>query len=69
MSRNDDEIRLRITSDFTLHVTKSGIYLRTHAGPSISVEASGITLDSGNGARITLQGETVDVNRGALRVT
>ncbi len=41
------EIRLRISSDVTLRVTASGIYLRTSAGPSITVEPGGITLDSG----------------------
>ena len=52
------------TSPVALAANTSGC---RHA--STSVEASGITLDSGHGAKITLVGNTVDVNDGALKVT
>lgn len=46
-----------------------GILIRSANGASISVSDAGITLDNGRGATIKLEGPSVDVNSGALKVT
>lgn len=46
-----------------------GITLTTATGQRIAVSATGITIDNGSGATITLQGPQVSVNGGALEVT
>jgi uncharacterized protein involved in type VI secretion and phage assembly len=45
-----------------------GILIQTVGGAKISVTDSGITISTGQGATLTLQGNTVDVNNGALTV-
>ena len=45
-----------------------GIILQSASGVSIVVNDSGIYLSNGKGASITLVGETVDVNDGALTI-
>ncbi len=45
-----------------------GIQLRTTAGAMISVTDVGITITNGRSATISLVGNTVDVNNGALTV-
>ena len=46
-----------------------GILLKSSAGPLISLSDAGITISNGKGAAITMTGDTVTVNRGALEVT
>lgn len=46
-----------------------GILLRTASGAFISVTDVGITISNGQGAIITLLGQTVDVNMAALTIT
>lgn len=46
-----------------------GLLLQLASGAKIAINDSGITLDNGNGASITLQGNSVNVNGGALMVT
>jgi hypothetical protein len=46
-----------------------GISIKTAAGASISVNDVGITLTNGKGAEISLTGPSVDLNKGALKVT
>lgn len=46
-----------------------GIVIRSAMGAMIVVNDSGIYIDNGQGATITLTGPTVDVNSGALAVT
>ena len=46
-----------------------GILLQSSSGALISVSDSGIIIDNGQGATITLDGPTVSVNDGALEVT
>lgn len=46
-----------------------GILLQSSSGAMISVSDSGIIIDNGQGATITLDGPTVSVNDGALEVT
>lgn len=43
--------------------------LELASGPTLSLGPSGITIDSGTGAKIELQGIKVSVNSGALEVT
>lgn len=43
--------------------------LRTREGACIEVGPSGIVLDNGQGARITMAGPTVSINNGALDIT
>jgi len=50
---NDDQQALTITSS---------------AGPTITLDSTGVTVDNGQGAKIVMQGSSVDVNDGALRV-
>ena len=45
-----------------------GIQLRTTTGAMISVTDLGITISNGKGASITMLGNTVDVNGGALTI-
>ena len=45
-----------------------GILIQTAGGAKISVTDSGITISTGQGATLSLQGNTVDVNSGALTV-
>ena len=45
-----------------------GILIQTAGGAKISVTDTGITLSTGQGATLSLQGNTVDVNSGALTV-
>ena len=45
-----------------------GILIQTTAGAKIEVTDTGITISNGQGATLTLQGPTVDVNSGALTV-
>lgn len=45
-----------------------GILIRAAGGASITVNDAGITISNGRGALITLQGNSVDVNGGALTV-
>ncbi len=45
-----------------------GIKLETASGQKIVIAATGIEIDNGVGATITLQGPQVNVNNGALEV-
>ena len=45
-----------------------GITLQTASGQKIALTATGIEIDDGMGAKITLQGPQVSVNNGALEV-
>ena len=45
-----------------------GIMLKTTTGAMISVNDVGITITNGKGATITLLGNTVDINMGALTI-
>jgi len=45
-----------------------GITLETATGQKIALTATGIEIDDGMGAKITLQGPQVSVNNGALEV-
>jgi hypothetical protein len=45
-----------------------GIQLRTTTGAMISITDLGITITNGKGATITMLGNTVDVNGGALTI-
>jgi uncharacterized protein involved in type VI secretion and phage assembly len=46
-----------------------GITLETSGGQKLKILATGIEIDNGMGAKITLQGPKVDVNSGALEIT
>jgi len=46
-----------------------GILLKSPTGAMIMVNDTGITIDNGQGATITLTGPTVAVNNGALAIT
>ena len=46
-----------------------GILIQTTTGAMISVSDVGITISNGKGAVISLMGQTVDINLGALTVT
>lgn len=46
-----------------------GIKIKTTAGMKIEITSSGIELNNGQGASITLTGNQVSVNQGALDVT
>ncbi len=46
-----------------------GILLKSSAGALISLSDAGITISNGKGAAITMTGDTVTVNQGALEVT
>jgi hypothetical protein len=46
-----------------------GILLKSSSGASIAINDQGITIDNGQGATITLSGNSVNVNQGALTVT
>jgi hypothetical protein len=45
-----------------------GILIRAASGASIAINDVGITISNGRGAIITMQGNTVDVNGGALTI-
>jgi uncharacterized protein involved in type VI secretion and phage assembly len=45
-----------------------GILLKTTSGAMISISDAGITISNGKGAMINLQGDTVDINGGALTI-
>ncbi|HSU19813.1 MAG TPA: phage baseplate assembly protein V [Acidobacteriaceae bacterium] len=45
-----------------------GILLKTATGAFISISDTGITIDNGQGATITMTGPTVSVNEGAMEV-
>jgi uncharacterized protein involved in type VI secretion and phage assembly len=45
-----------------------GILIQTAGGARIAVTDAGLTISNGQGATLTLQGSTVDVNGGALTV-
>jgi uncharacterized protein involved in type VI secretion and phage assembly len=45
-----------------------GILLRTRSGAMISINDLGITINNGKGAAISMLGNTVDINNGALTV-
>lgn len=45
-----------------------GILLKTSTGAFISVTDTGITLDNGQGATITMMGPAVTINEGAMEV-
>jgi len=47
----------------------AGITLRTADGAMLVINDSGILITNGRGASITLNGDTVNVNQGALVVT
>jgi uncharacterized protein involved in type VI secretion and phage assembly len=47
----------------------AGILIQNRAGASILITDAGIVLTSGSGAVITLTGNVVDINAGALTVT
>lgn len=46
-----------------------GIVIRSTTGATIMVNDTGIIIDNGKGARITMMGPTVDINSGALTIT
>jgi uncharacterized protein involved in type VI secretion and phage assembly len=46
----------------------SGITLETASGQKIKLTATGIEIDNGLGAKLTMQGPQVNVNNGALEV-
>ncbi|MDJ0784952.1 MAG: phage baseplate assembly protein V [Desulfosarcinaceae bacterium] len=46
-----------------------GIQIRSTTGATIMVNDTGIIIDNGKGARITMMGPTVDINSGALTIT
>lgn len=46
-----------------------GITLKTPGGASLVINDSGIVIDNGKGATISLTGNTVNINDGALTVT
>jgi uncharacterized protein involved in type VI secretion and phage assembly len=46
-----------------------GIKLQTASGQKIEMTSSGIEIDNGQGARISLKGPKVSLNDGALEVT
>jgi hypothetical protein len=45
-----------------------GIQLRTTTGAMISITDLGITITNGKGATMTMLGNTVDINSGALTI-
>jgi len=58
---------MSITLDDT--PTVGGITLETSGGQKIKLASTGIEIDNGLGAKITMQGPKVTVNDGALEVT
>lgn len=56
-------------SDSTPSTTGGGIVLQSPGGSTIVVNDSGIYLRTSAGAEITLVGQTVTINKGALAVT
>ena len=45
-----------------------GILLKLSSGASIAINDNGITLSTGQGAKISLTGSSVNINNGALQV-
>jgi hypothetical protein len=56
-------------SDLPPSPVTGGIVIKTFTGASLVVNDSGIYIQNGKGAAITLIGPVVDVNHGALTVT
>jgi hypothetical protein len=48
---------------------ETGLTLKAPNGASIVVNASGIHIDNGNGAKVSLSGNTVTINDDAFSVT
>lgn len=48
---------------------KGGIVIKSSTGASLIVSATGIYIDNGMGAKIELEGPSVTINSGALKVT
>lgn len=46
-----------------------GIMLKIASGAMIKIDETGITISNGQGASITLQGPTVNINAGAMTIT
>lgn len=69
MADGNEEVRLKVNDDFVVTVSETFIRLASSGGAKIVIDDSGITLDNGKGAKITLKGATADVNGGALTVT
>jgi uncharacterized protein involved in type VI secretion and phage assembly len=46
-----------------------GILIKTPSGATIAVNDTGITMQNGRGASISLAGSTVNINNGALVIT
>jgi hypothetical protein len=67
------ELKLHVSDDnvITIEDATGGITLQ-HKSPAgtimIKLDATGITLDNGMGAKIVLSGPQVDINSGALTV-
>jgi uncharacterized protein involved in type VI secretion and phage assembly len=60
---------LIMVSDMAPSTTTGGIILQSTTGAKIVVNDSGIYIDNGKGASITLIGPNVTINNGALAVT
>lgn len=48
---------------------EGGLLIRSRSGAKISITDQGITIDNGQGAKIVMAANSVDVNGGALKVT
>jgi hypothetical protein len=59
---------LLLVSDAEPTPVSGGVMLKSASGAMIVVNDTGIYIDNGRGATITLAGATVDVNRGGLTV-
>jgi len=46
-----------------------GIILKSDGGATIKINDLGITIDNGKGATIELIGQSVDINKGEMRIT
>ncbi len=64
-------MNLQVSDDNVILIADAsgGITLKNKSGAKITIGKDGIVLDTGKGARITLKGNKVDVNEGALEVT
>ena len=58
-----------VLSDAVANPTSGGLVLRSAGGAMIVVNDTGVYIQNGKGATITLVGTTVNVNNGALTVT
>lgn len=66
-----DGITLQTTTGHGLRISDApggGILIQTAGGAKVEVTDAGITISTGKGAELTLRGNTVDVNNGALTV-